>query len=142
MASSEWDEYVKWLGTPNKALNGFPVCPYIKRRKWQFVERDTDTVVVVLDGEYTPDGLNEIVRGMQLSLRALGLEATPIHPDYPFSVDGVHTRRAPAAALTIVRRRVVERLGGDGKLGKTNYYDKWPADWQESFPGTEYDTDS
>jgi sialic acid synthase len=32
-----------------------------------------------------------------------------------------------------------EKLGGDGKLGKTNYYDKWSADWQESFPGTEYD---
>ena len=156
---TEYAEYIHWVKT-HKApqVNNMPVCPYAKSkidkgkvkfdvfeltigRLFDRVERlmgsDLDLITCI---DTTKDRLSHddaVALAGQVNrtfLREGSVHALSLHPDDPFELDGLFTRRAPYPTVQLMKWEVGTET--HEKLLPTGYYKHWTEEHDRmTFPG-------
>lgn len=144
------------LEQPHPAFGGLPICPFSKKARLQnkifyqvlvltmeqlvagsqlrqaiasFQEsRQHDVLLFVNPNEQTlsVDQMQVFVEQLNQSLAPSGLTAFGGHPQDPFNVQGVYTRREPFMNLTVQSLDVLQ--AASQQLARTAYYHNWSAE--------------
>jgi hypothetical protein len=121
------DDYLAFLKTPNEAFGGMPVCPFLKAG-WE-------KHVVLIRANGTWQELRERARDWNEGLEM----AVALHPEDPFQVDGVYTRRAPYPMMQYTNLAFGQKMRMELMQKHPEYYAKWTeANHEEGFPGLEW----
>ena len=141
------DYIVNFVEQPRPEMGNMPVCPFA--RKARLDSRMRIEVMELTSGAITPhlasfaressldliicvhpekNGLScgEVYRlagELNELLPALNILALAGHPDDPFNIDGLYTRREPYPNIQLLRRDVGERAYRS--LESSGYYDRW-----------------
>jgi len=161
---TEYAEYIRWVAT-HKApqINNMPVCPYAKRNvekgrvmfevfelthdalfdrvKKLLASDDLDLITCI---EPTKDRLShddvvELAGEVNKEfLRSSLVHGVSLHPDDPFELDGLFTRRAPHPTVQLMKWEVGTET--HEKLLPTGYYKHWTEEHDRmTFPGLTLD---
>jgi len=144
------NEYIDWLGTPNEAFGGFPICPFVEKErasgklkyeifkigftkslfdlieKWDD-EDDYNSMIIAYLSDIKMSEYKTFQHWLNRELRerSMGYVKTIcFHPDDTFEVDGVATRsKAPYFLLNIAY--IDELNKAHQHLKATKYFDKF-----------------
>lgn len=144
------------LEKPHPAFNGLPLCPFVQRARLQqqiwfhvyrfsdadlatdsalmqtihaFLAQRTYEVLFVIHPDlsaWSCWNLQRFVESLNHHLATLSLIAFSGHPQHPFQIQGMHTRREPYPNLTIQSLETVKQASS--VLSKTRYYENWSPD--------------
>tara|TARA_R110000824_G_scaffold178335_1_gene357975 strand:- start:54 stop:557 length:504 start_codon:yes stop_codon:yes gene_type:complete len=144
------NEYIDWLGTPNEAFGGFPICPFVEKErasgklkyeifkigftkplfdlieKWDD-EDDYNSMIIAYLSDIKMSEYKTFQHWLnrELRQRSMGyVKAICFHPDDTFEVDGIATRsKAPYFLLNIAY--IDELNKAHQHLKATKYFDKF-----------------
>jgi hypothetical protein len=144
-------EYVRYIidfvEQPHPKLGNLPICPFARRARLenrvQFeVLELTSEGVLALVPSFTAkpdlhmmicihprkDGLSSthihrLVEVLNHALPPLNLSALGGHPEDPFNIDGLYTRREPYPNIQLLRLDIGERA--HQSIKNSGYYDHW-----------------
>ena len=144
------------LEQPHPAFGGLPICPFSKKARLQnkifykvlalemdqlhegselrqaiaaFHKSQQHEVLLFISPDeqaLTVEQVQVLVEQLNDRLAPLGLTAFGGHPQDPFNVQGVYTRREPFINLTIQALTVLQ--AASGQLARTSYYQNWSAE--------------
>jgi hypothetical protein len=138
---------IDFVERPHPKLGNLPVCPFArkarleKRIRFEVMEL-TREGVLALAPSFTAkpdlhlmicihprkDGLSSarvhrLAKVLNQALPAMNLMAIGLHPDDPFNIDGLHTRREPYPNIQVLRLDVGE--WAHESIKHSGYYDRW-----------------
>ena len=144
------NEYIDWLGTPNEAFGGFPICPFVEKErasgklkyeifkigftkplfdlieKWDD-EDDYNSMIIAYLSDIKMSEYKTFQHWLNRELRERSMgyvKAICFHPDDTFEVDGIATRsKAPYFLLNIAY--IDELNKAHQHLKATKYFDKF-----------------
>ena len=144
----EFAQYIiDFVEQPQPKLGNLPVCPFARKARlenriqFKVLELTRDGVLALLPLftakpelhvmiciDPRKDGLSsaevcQLVEVLNQVLPALNLSALGGHPEDPFNIDGLYTRRDPYPNLQLLRLDVGERA--HQSLKSASYYDRW-----------------
>jgi hypothetical protein len=138
---------IDFVEQPHPKLGNLPVCPFARKAR---LENRIQLEVMELTREGVlalvplfaanpevdlmicihprKDGLSSIevrrlAEVLNQALPAMNLMAIGLHPDDPFNIDGLYTRREPYPNIQLLRLDVGERA--HQSLKNSGYYDRW-----------------
>jgi hypothetical protein len=155
-----WKDYIDFVEHPHEKFGGLPVCPFAKKGRlseqyvFRVLELTRDAVlaqvplfenaklhlIICIDPReagLTATETRQLARELNAALLDMNLMATSTHPDDDFNIEGLHTRRSPHPAISVMRYDIGDKAYQ--ALLKTHYYDKWTEqDFIAGFPGLEH----
>ena len=145
------DEFIQhivhFVERPRPELSNFPVCPFARKARLEsrirfevlelrheniiamapeFLAQSETCLMVCIhphrDGRSFED-VRRLVGALNRELSAANLLALGGHPDDPFNIDGLYTRREPYPNIQLIRLD----LGEESYLSikDSGYYDRW-----------------
>lgn len=138
---------IDFVELPHRELGYLPVCPFARKARLEnrirfevlaltrenvlalvpsFLENSKLQVMTCIHPR--KHGLSwaevrELVEVLNPSLLAVNLMALGLHPDDPFNIDGLYTRREPYPNVQIIRLEEGERA--HESIRNSGYYDLW-----------------
>ena len=138
---------VDFVEQPHPKLGNLPICPFARKARLenrvQFEVRELTRegaldlvplfetkpelhMIICIhpkkDGR-SSDEVRRLVRELNQVLPAMNLMALGAHPEDPFNIDGLYTRREPYPNIQILRLHVGECA--HQVIKNTGYYDRW-----------------
>jgi hypothetical protein len=138
---------IDFVERPHPKLGNFPVCPFARRArlenriKFEVLELTREGILArasmfaaTLEGDLMicihprKEGLSSatvhgLVEMLNQVLPAMNLMAIGLHPDDPFNIDGLYTRREPYPNVQLLRLDVGEQA--HLSIKDSGYYDRW-----------------
>jgi hypothetical protein len=138
---------IDFVERPHPELGNLPVCPFArkarleKRIQFEVIELTREGVLAVTPSftakpdlhlmiciHPRKDGLStarvhRLVNVLNQVLPAMNLMAIGLHPDDPFNIDGLYTRREPYPNIQLLRLDVGELA--HESIKHSGYYDRW-----------------
>ena len=138
---------VDFVEQPHAKLGNLPVCPFARKARLEnrirfevmnlthegilalvpsFVAKSELDLLMCIHP--TKDGLSStrvdrLAKRLNQTLLAMNVMALGGHPDDPFNIDGLHTRRDPYPNIQILRVDVGERA--HQSIKESGYYQRW-----------------
>jgi len=144
----EYGRYIiEFVEQPHPNLGNLPVCPFARKARlenrvqFEVLELTRERILALVPKFAAnpelhmmicihphKDGLSSakiyrLVELLNQTLPALNLSALGGHPDDPFNIDGLYTRREPYPNIQLLRLDVGERA--HQSIKDSGYYDRW-----------------
>jgi len=143
----EFTRYITdFVEQPHPKMGNLPICPFARRARlekrvqFKVMELTHERILDVLPSfTATPQlhvmfcidprkdvsyaDVHRLVKTLNRTLPALNLLALGGHPEDPFNIDGLYTRRDPYPNIQIDRLDVAERASLS--IQNSGYYDRW-----------------
>ena len=141
---------IDFVEQPHPKLGNLPVCPFARRARLEnrirfevraltrgaildlvpLFEAEPELHMVICihpkkDG-ISAEEVRRLVDTLNETLPAKNLMTLGAHPEDPFNIDGLYTRREPYPNIQLLRLDVGERA--HESLKNTGYYDRWTED--------------
>jgi len=138
---------VDFVEQPHPKLGNLPVCPFARTARLEgriqfevrmltrqgvldlvplFGSKPELHMVICIHPEkagLSSDEVRRLVSELNQTLPAMNLMALGAHPEDPFNIDGLYTRREPYPNIQMLRLDVGEEAYR--RLKNTGYYDRW-----------------
>jgi len=138
---------IDFVEQPRPELGNLPICPFArkarleKRIRFEVIELARDRILdlaqsltensdlqVMIFVHPSKDGLSytqirQLVMALNEELSAMNLIALGLHPEDPFNIDGLYTRREPYPNIQLIRLEEGERA--HEIIKNSGYYDRW-----------------
>jgi hypothetical protein len=135
------ENWIKFISKKQDAINGFPVCPYASRAKYEIIDStfyagvkhaldiidNFDIVIInVSDENFTSAQLDELVNQYNSNLKNENIWLFADHPEAYTDINGIPTSNGKYA-LVLVQRLDDLTAASDHLKQNTNYYEKWSS---------------
>jgi hypothetical protein len=144
----EYTQYIiDFVEQPHPKLGNLPVCPFARKARlenriqFEVLELTREGILALVPSfkakpelhmmiciHPRKDGLSSaevyrLVEVLNQALPAMNLSALGGHPEDPFNIDGLYTRREPYPNIQLLRLDVGERA--HQSIKNSGYYDRW-----------------
>lgn len=141
----ELTEYLEnFVEKPHPCFNNLPICPFVRKARldneiWfhlgfqsteiiekihEFIKQDKKKILWIInpDKNYSLKETYEFIDNIQSQVKELDVELFGGHPEDPFKIGDLYTRREPYPNFVVQSKKTLEEARNS--LKKTNYYNK------------------